>query len=131
MIMIGYLKKYKNLYKFIMKNFEKTLATLTEFIQAYDDVSLNDGENLNYLLQKINTTLFYLENERSNFKKQYEIKVFDLTSNKKMTVARAINLAEVDIPELYMLRRIMDSAYRCSDAIRTNISFLKSEKRNA
>jgi hypothetical protein len=29
------------------------------------------------------------------------------------------------------LRRIMDAGYRCSDAIRTNISFLKSEKRNS
>jgi hypothetical protein len=129
--MIGYLKKYKNLYKFIMTNFEQTLQKLTEYIQAYDDISLNDGENLNYLLQKINTSLFYLENERSNFKKQYEMKVFDLTTNHKMTVSRAINFAEVDVPELYMLRRIMDSAYRCSDAIRTNISFLKYEKRNA
>ena len=114
-----------------MTNFEKTLENLTSYIQAYDDVSLNDGENLNYLLQKINTTLFYLENERSIFKKQYEMKVFDLTTNKKMTVARAVNFAEVDVPELYMLRRIMDSGYRISDAIRTNISFLKSEKRNA
>jgi hypothetical protein len=114
-----------------MTNFEQSLENLTSYIQAYDDVSLNDGESLNFLLQKINTTLFYLETERTNFKKQYEMKVFDLTTNKKMTVARAINFAEVDVPELYLLRRIMDSGYRCSDAIRTNISFLKSEKRNA
>jgi hypothetical protein len=114
-----------------MTNFEQSLENLTSYIQAYDDVSLNDGESLNFLLQKINTTLFYLETERANFKKQYEMKVFDLTTNKKMTVARAINFAEVDVPELYLLRRIMDAGYRCSDAIRTNISFLKSEKRNA
>ena len=114
-----------------MNNFEQTLENLTSYIQAYDDVSLNDGESLNFLLQKINTTLFYLENERSIFKKQYEMKVYDLTTDKKMTVARAVNFAEVEVPELYMLRRIMDSGYRISDAIRTNISFLKSEKRNA
>jgi len=36
-----------------MTNFEQTLQKLTEYIQAYDDISLNDGENLNYLLQKI------------------------------------------------------------------------------
>jgi hypothetical protein len=59
------------------------------------------------------------------------MKVFDLTTNKKMTVARAINFAEVDVPELYMLRRLLDSGYRCSDSIRTHISFLKLEKRNA
>jgi hypothetical protein len=114
-----------------MNNFEQTLENLTSYIQAYDDVSLNDGESLNFLLQKINTTLFYLENERALFKKQYEMKVYDLTTDKKMTVARAVNFAEVEVPELYMLRRIMDSGYRISDAIRTNISFLKSEKRNA
>lgn len=114
-----------------MNKFEKTLENLTSYIQAYDDVSLNDGESLNFLLQKINTTLFYLENERAIFKKQYEMKVYNLTTDKKMTVARAINFAEVEVPELYMLRRVMDSGYRISDAIRTNISFLKSEKRNS
>lgn len=114
-----------------MKNFEQELENLSMYIQAYEDTSLNDGESLNELLKRINTTLFYLENERSVFKKQYESKVYDLTTDKKMTVARAINFAEVEVPELYMLRRIMDSGYRISDAIRTNISFLKSEKRNA
>jgi hypothetical protein len=113
-----------------MKNFEQELKNLSMYIQAYEDTSLNDGESLNELLKRINTTLFYLENERSVFKKQYESKVYDLTTDKKMTVARAINFAEVEVPELYMLRRIMDSGYRISDAIRTNISFLKSEKRN-
>ena len=114
-----------------MTNFEKTLENLTTYIQAYDDISLNDGENLNFLLQKINTALFYLENERANFKKQYEQRIYELTTDKKMTVSRAVNFAEVEVPELYFLRRIMDSGYRISDAIRTNISFLKSEKRNA
>ena len=114
-----------------MTNFEKTLENLTTYIQAYDDVSLNDGENLNFLLQKINTTLFYLENERASCKKQYEQRIYELTTDKKMTVSRAVNFAEVEVPELYFLRRIMDSGYRISDAIRTNISFLKSEKRNA
>lgn len=114
-----------------MRNFEKTLSELTEYIQAYDDIALNDGDGLNHLLQKINISLFYLETERANFKKAYEMKVFDLTTNKKMTVARAINFAEVDVPELYLLRRIMDSGYRISDAIRTNISFLKYERSNS
>lgn len=114
-----------------MKNFEKTLNELTSYIQAYDDISLNDGEGLNYLLQKINTTLFYLETERSEFKKQYEQRVYELTTDKKMTVSRAVNFAEVEVPELYLLRRVLDSGYRCSDSIRTHISFLKNEKRNA
>ena len=114
-----------------MNNFETTLENLTSFIQAYDDISLNDGENLNYLLQKINTTLFYLESERSIFKKKYEQRIYELTTDKKMTVSRAVNFAEVEVPELYMLRRILESGYRCSDSIRTHISFLKNERNNS
>ena len=114
-----------------MKNFEITLQKLTEYIQAYDDTAQNDGETLNFLLKKISVTLAYLETERAEFKKTYELRVFDLTTNKKMTVSRAINFAEVDVPELYLLRRIMDSGYRITDAIRTNISFLKHERNNS
>ena len=114
-----------------MKNFEKELENLAMYIQAYEDTSLNDGESLNELLQKINVTLFYLEKERANFKKSYENLIFDLTTDKKMTVARAVNFAEVEVPELYLLRRIMDRASNCCEAIRTHISFIKYEKRNS
>jgi len=50
-----------------MRNFEKELENLAMYIQAYEDTSLNDGESLNELLQKINVTLFYLEKERASF----------------------------------------------------------------
>ena len=114
-----------------MKNFEKELENLAMYIQSYEDTSLNDGEALNELLQKINVTLFYLEKERANFKKQYEMRIFELTTDKKMTVARAVNFAEVEVPELYLMRRIMDRASNCCEAIRTHISFIKYEKRNS
>jgi hypothetical protein len=35
------------------------------------------------------------------------------------------------VPELYRLRRIMESGYETSGAIRTNISWLKSEINNS
>ena len=114
-----------------MRNFEKELENLAMYIQAYEDTSLNDGESLNELLQKINVTLFYLEKERASFKKLYENRIFELTTDKKMTVARAVNFAEVEVSELYLLRRIMDAGIRCQDSIRTHISFIKFEKRNA
>ena len=114
-----------------MKSFEQTLQKLTEYIQAYDDTSQNDGETLNYLLKKISVTLAYLNTEMANYKKLYELRVFDLTTNKKLTVARAINFAEVDYPEVYLLRKVITSGERVADAIRTNISFLKNERNNS
>ena len=113
-----------------MKNFEKELENLAMYIQAYEDTSLNDGEALNELLQKINVTLFYLEKERANFKKSYENRIFELTTDKKMTVARAVNFADVNIPEFYLLRKTIEVAIRCQDSIRTHISYIKFEKRS-
>lgn len=97
------------------------------YVDSYDQVALNDGESMSQILQKLTVTLFYLETERAGFKKQFEQIVYDLTSD-KMSVARALNIAETKVPELYLLRRVMDSAYRVCDAIRTNISFLKNER---
>jgi len=42
------------------------------------------------------------------------------------SVSRAENTAHVQVPEMYLLRRVMDSAYTCCDAIRTQISWIKS-----
>jgi hypothetical protein len=53
--------------------------------------------------------------------------VFDLVKQKH-SVARAINQTNVEYPLLYQLRQCIDQGNRITDAIRTNISFLKSEK---
>jgi len=129
-----YRRSFNCAYILLKKNnmkFEQQLKELTSYIEVYNSVSLNDGEQLNYLLQKINTILFYLESERAKYKQLYEIKIYELTTDKKLAVNRAVNFAEVEIPELYLLRRIMDSGYRVSDAIRTNISFLKNERNHS
>jgi hypothetical protein len=64
-----------------------------------------------------------------NYLYLYENEVFKLVKGGS-TVARAINEANVLYPEMYQLRRIMDGGYRIVDAIRTNISYLKSEKQS-
>jgi hypothetical protein len=114
-----------------MKELEQTLSDLTTYIVAYDDTSHNDGENLNFLLKKIITTLAYLETHRAHYKLEFEKVVYELTTDKGMPVNRAINFAENRVPELYMLRRIMDSGYKLADVIRTNISFIKHERNHA
>jgi hypothetical protein len=45
-----------------------------------------------------------------------------------LSVARAENEAHVKVPEMYLLRRVMDAGYEVIGAIRTNISYLKSER---
>ena len=105
----------------------KELDDLNKYINRYYKCNLQDGNELNYLLQKITGLLYYLETVRSDVHNAYESMVFDLVKQ-KFTVARAINEANVTYPQMYQLRRVMDAGYKITDAIRTNISFLKKER---
>jgi hypothetical protein len=107
----------------------KEIETLNKYVNKYYNSNLQNGNELNELLQKITGLLYYLETVRAETHNEYELTVFDLVKQ-KFTVSRAINQANVEYPLMYQLRRIMDAGYKITDAIRTNISFLKSEKNN-
>jgi hypothetical protein len=109
--------------------FQKQIEDLNTYVQEYYKCNLQDGNQLSLLIQKITGLLYYLESERSKIHDLYENAVFKLVKGGS-TVARAINEANVLYPEMYQLRRIMDGGYRIVDAIRTNISYLKSEKQS-
>jgi len=108
--------------------FQKQIEDLSKYVNEYYVCNLQDGDQLSKLIQKITGLLYYLETERSATHDLYENAVFKLVKGGS-TVSRAVNEANVLYPEMYQLRRIMDGGYRIVDAIRTNISYLKSEKK--
>lgn len=107
----------------------KELDKLNGYVNEYYNCNRQDGEKLLMLLQKITALLYYLETVRGDVHDAYEGKVFELVKDGQ-SVSRAINEANVTYPQMYQLRRLMDGAYRVVDAIRTNISYLKSEMNN-
>lgn len=110
--------------------FSKALNHISEAIREYRQMEELDGVTLNRLLQQITGTLFYLEKERAEFHHLFQSKIREKVSS-GMSVARAENEAHEEVPQMYMLRRIMDSAYEVAGAIRSNISWLKTEMQNA
>ena len=112
-----------------MKDPTKQIADLKSFVNLYYRSKRQDGEELSMLLQKITGILFFLETVRSEVHDLYESKVFELVKEGN-SVARAVNEANVIYPQMYQLRHIMSSGYKIADAIRTNISYLKSEKQS-
>jgi len=112
-----------------MKDPAKQIADLNAYVNAYYSCNLQDGEELSMLLQKITGLLYFLETVRSEVHDLYEAKVFELVKDGN-SVARAVNEANVIYPQMYQLRHIMSSGYKIADAIRTNISYLKSEKQS-
>jgi len=109
---------------------EKVLVEISEIIQEYNKMNELNGERLNILLKNLTTRLYYLETQRSEFHKQFNA-VMHGEIQDGQSAASAKNKAERAVPELYMLRRIMEAGYENVGAMRTNISFLKSEMNNS
>lgn len=113
-----------------MTSLEKALNHLTNYVKKYRELSPDDGDGMVECLQQITPTLFYLEGERAKAHERYEGIVHKEVINGN-SVARAMNLANVHVPEMYQLRKIIDSAYTTCEAIRSHLSWIKTEKHNS
>jgi len=105
------------------KDVIKWLAVYDELAQKYDSMKWNRLPELNNLLQKFVIVLSQLEHERANAHEKHNEIVF----NYEGAVNRAIIEADHDVPELYMLRRIMEAGYQIVGSIRSNISTANKE----
>lgn len=113
-----------------MSDLEKALEHVTKNVAKYRATGVDDGEALVGILQQLTATLFYLEKERASYHDEFQnaINIGVLDGN---SVSRAENEAHVKIPEMYMLRHIMNAGYEVVGALRTQISWLKSERHEA
>ena len=107
------------------------LEEISNAVKRYNSLNnelvFNDIEKLSGILKNLSSNLFYLEEYRSDYHKAYN----DIMHNcikEGWTISKAEVEAKDKVPELYMLRRLMTSAYKITDSIRTNISYLKSER---
>lgn len=108
---------------------QKQLEELHSYIKQYYESDLSDGVELNQILQKVTSLLYTLENLRSEMHDKHQTIIFNLVKEGN-SVASSVNQANVEVPQMYQLRRIMDAAYEVVGAIRTNISYLKQEMAN-
>ncbi len=106
-----------------------TLERIAELIEEYNSTDIFDGNKLNQQLKELTSRLYHIETMRTKAHENYE-KVIHNKVAEGFSVARATNEAKVEVPEMYKLRRLLESGYRVVDAMRTNISFLKSEMYN-
>jgi hypothetical protein len=113
-----------------VENLNKALDHLSEQVKIYRQTPVSDCDALCEILQQLTATVHYLESHRVHFHDQFNTKINRLVLQGE-SVARSENQAKVDHPEYYRLRRIMESTYKVIEAIRTQISYFKTEKQNA
>ena len=109
-----------------MKDENDVIIKMNKIVNEYHSLNSIDGNTLNEMLRQITSCLYYLETVRSEAHNHFQCMIANLTEEGS-SVAKANNLAHVAFPLMYKLRRIMTSGYEVVGAIRTNISYLKSE----
>lgn len=103
---------------------ETHLSNITILIETYRDLSAPDAKSVSGLLKELSSELFFLEKHRSDYEKKHTALMYNHTGS----VSSAKIKADFEVPELYMLRRIMNAAYKVADSMRSNISTLNKER---
>jgi len=110
-----------------MNDLQKALDHIINQVKLYRKTDIMDGETLISILQQITATLHYLETERAIYHNNFQVVINGLILEGK-SVARAENEAHIQVPEMYLLRHVMSSSYEVVGAIRSQISWIKSER---
>ena len=105
---------------------DEVIEKMNNMVNLYHTMENLDGNRLNQLLQQMTSCLYYLETQRASLHNEWQREVKELVDSGD-SVSRAENKAHVKFPNMYRLRRVMTSGYKVAEAIRTNISYLKSE----
>lgn len=101
--------------------------SVSEYHKLGDRLEFEDTQTLSVLLKDLSANLFYLEKYRDDYSRKFNT-IMHLNISQGNAVSKAEIIAKEQVPELYMLRRLMTSGYKVVEAIRSNISFLKNEK---
>lgn len=103
---------------------EDHLNNITTTIETYNNLSAPDAVSVSGLLKELSSELFYLEKHRADYFNKHAAIMFEEQSS----AAKAKIKADHEVPEIYLLRRIMNAAYRVCDSMRSTISSLNKEK---
>ena len=107
----------------------EVLNQIAEIIEQYKVTDTNNGIELNRQLKELTARLYYLETIRTMAHEKYEAVIHNKVKE-GYSVARATNEANIEVPEMYKLRRLIGSGYKIVESIRSNLSYLKLEMRN-
>jgi hypothetical protein len=105
---------------------DTSLMHVTNSIEYYSQNDNIDGDTLCGLLQTITAHVYFLQVFRSGYHMEYNRIMHEFPG----AVSKAKLLAEAEVPELYLLRRVIDASKGVTDAIRSQLSAMKYELTN-
>ena len=105
----------------------KQLERLNEIVKEYYTCTDPHGEQLTTWMKDISSILFYLTTEQVKAHEKWNGLMYNREGE---SVAGQTIKCDEQVPELYMLRKIIHAGYKELDVMRSSLSYLKSEKVN-
>ena len=102
---------------------EEILETVTLIITTYESGEWKSSDSLRIMLRKLTSNYYYLTKYNIEFHEQHNAVQY----KHKGSVSAGLILANEQIPELRMLRKIMDSTQHVIWSMRSELSIIKSE----
>jgi len=107
-------------------HFKSACDNITEQVKSYRGCEIEDVITLLTIQKELAGTAFYLETCRAEYHTRHQT-IMNKLILEGSSVAAAEIKANVQVPEIYYLRRTMGVVYEILSAIRTQISYIKNE----
>ena len=104
---------------------DKQLDKLNEIVKAYYTTTDPHGDQLTTWMKDMSAILFYLTTEQIKSHEEWTAKMYDRGD---ASVASQTIKCDQEVPELYMLRKIIHAGYKNLDVMRSTLSYLKQER---
>lgn len=102
---------------------EEVLNKITDLIDTYESGSWVSVENLRIMLRELSSNYYFLT--------KHNIEAFNahnaIQYKHKGSVSAGLILANEQVPELRMSRKILYATSKCIDAIRSELSIIKND----
>ena len=102
---------------------EQILSKITELVETYESGSWKSCDNLRVMLRELTANNYYL----TKFNIEYFQKFNEIQYRHKGSVSAGKILAEEQVPELRMIRKIMEATDQVIWSMRSELSIIKNE----
>ena len=103
---------------------EKILSNITDIIETYESGIWTSLEDLRKMLRELTSNIYHLTKFNIEFHERHNAVQY----KHKGSVSAGLILANEQIPELRMCRKIIESANNVSRSITMELSIIKNEK---
>lgn len=103
---------------------ESILKKITDLVDTYESGAWQSSDNLRVMLRELSTNYYHLTKHNIEAHQEYNSILFNHTGS----VASGKIIAEEKVPELRMLRKIMEATDNVIWSMRSELSIIKKDQ---